>query len=431
MSPDIALSPAKDVIPVSFRGLGWVAILIIAIMLGVLFVWGAIAPLNSGAIASGEIIPAGRSKTVQHLEGGIIRGIHVKDGDKVHSGQLLLQLEETDAQAQLAIVSAEESAQAALVARLIAERDGKPIRDFNVKSASVETQLRILEARRNSLNKELEGARMRIDDARSELTNWQAKAPHLKALSANAAEEARINQDLYERKFIALPRLLELKNRQSATGAAIAENGAETARARQKITESEIAIARLRGDWLNSVLDELRKAQDAHNAGQERVRVAQARLARTKIVAPQDGTVNGLRFMTVGGVIPPGGVVLDVTPASDQLVVEALLSPDDIDVVQNNMPVRVRLSAYKARWYFALHGQVTQISSDTFKNEKTGQSHYRVRVEIPESELKSVNKLALVPGMLAQVEIVTGERSMLRYLFDPIINSMQRAFKEK
>jgi HlyD family type I secretion membrane fusion protein len=141
--------------------------------------------------------------------------------------------------------------------------------------------------------------------------------------------------------------------------------------------------------------------------------------------------VNGLRYMTVGGVIPPGGVVLDITPASDQLVVEAHLSPDDIDVVHLQLPARVRLSAYKARWYFALKGEVTQISSDTFKDDKTGRSHYKVRVEIPESELQSIDKVALVPGMLAQVEIVTGERSALRYIFDPIINSMQRAFKEK
>ena len=418
-------------IPVSFRKLGWTAIVIIAAMIGILFVWGAVAPLNSGAIAPGEIIPAGRTKTLQHLEGGIIRAIHVRDGDKVVAGQSLVQLDETEARAQLAILSTEEAAQGALVARLVAERDGAPLPVSKVKSPSIETQLRILEARRNSLNKELEGARMRIRDARSEQTNWQAKAPHLQALSANADEEVRINQDLYERKFISLPRLLELRGRQSATAAAIAENGAEAARARQKITEGEIAISKLRGDWLNSVLDELRKAQDAHAAGRERLLVAQARLTRTQITAPQDGTVNGLRFMTLGGVIPPGGVVLDVTPTSDQLVVEAQLSPDDIDVVQIKLPVRVRLSAYKARWYFALKGQVTQISSDTFKEEKTGRPYYKVRVEIPESELKSVNKLALVPGMLAQVEIVTGERSALRYLFDPIINSVQRAFKEK
>ena len=210
-------------IPVSFRKLGWTAIVIIAAMIGILFVWGAVAPLNSGAIAPGEIIPAGRTKTLQHLEGGIIRAIHVRDGDKVVAGQSLVQLDETEARAQLAILSTEEAAQGALVARLVAERDGAPLPVSKVKSPSIETQLRILEARRNSLNKELEGARMRIRDARSEQTNWQAKAPHLQALSANADEEVRINQDLYERKFISLPRLLELRGRQSATAAAIAE----------------------------------------------------------------------------------------------------------------------------------------------------------------------------------------------------------------
>lgn len=432
MSPN-AMNPAMTPvdIPVSFRKLGWVAIAITVIVLGALFGWGAWAPLNSGAVAPGEIIPAGHTKTLQHLEGGIIRAIHVKDGDRVSAGQEMIQLDDTEARAQLAIVTADEAAQQALVDRLTAERDGKPLPRGGAMNPSVEAQWRIFEARRQALVQEIDGAERRIRDARLEQTSWEAKRPHLQAMSANAAEEMRINQDLYDRKFIALPRLLELKGHQSATAAAIAENTAESARAGQKITEGEIAIAKLRADWLNSILDELRKAQDALTPVHERVQVARARLERTRIVAPQAGTVNGLRFMTVGGVIPPGGVVLEVTPTSVQLVVEARLSPDDIDTVHAGLPVRVRLTAYKARWNFALQGEVTQVSSDTFKDEKSGSSYYKVRVEIPQSEVGAVREMSLTPGMLAQVEIVTGERSALRYLFDPVLQSMQRAFKEE
>lgn len=429
MSPDTAL-PALP-IPVSFSGPGKAALITFASALTLFLLWGTLAPINSGAIAPGEIIPAGKTKTVQHLEGGIIRAIHVKEGEHVTAGQALLQLDETETRAQLGIAETEEAAQAALLARLRAERDGTRLAPMRVANDSVANQWRLFEARRHALNKELEGLQNRIAAARVELAGWETKGTHLDNLSKYAIEESKINQDLYEKNFIARPRLLQLESRKSETAASIAENQAEAARARQKIIDAEAAIAKLKGDWLNSVLEDLRRAQEAQMAAAERVRVTRDRLTRTGIVAPQAGTVNGLRYHTVGGVIPPGGTVMDVTPASDQLVVEAMLSPDDIDVVRPGLPARVRLTAYKARRYFSLKGTVKQISSDTFKDDKSGRSAYKVRVEILDSELKSVDRLALVPGMLAQVEIVTGERTALRYLLDPAIDSIYRAMKEK
>lgn len=429
MSPDTAL-PALP-IPVSFSGPGKAALITFVSALTLFLLWGTLAPINSGAIAPGEIIPAGKTKTVQHLEGGIIRAIHVREGDRVTAGQALLQLDETETRAQLGIAETEEAAQAALLARLRAERDGTRLAPLRVANDSVANQWRLFEARRHALNKELEGLQNRITAARVELTGWETKGTHLDNLSNYAIEESKINQDLYEKNFIARPRLLQLESRKSETAASIAENQAEAARARQKIIDAEAAIAKLKGDWLNSVLEDLRRAQEAQMSAAERVRVTRDRLTRTGIAAPQAGTVNGLRYHTVGGVIPPGGTVMDVTPASDQLVVEAMLSPDDIDVVRPGLPARVRLTAYKARRYFSLKGTVKQISSDTFKDDKSGRSAYKVRVEILDSELTGVDRLALVPGMLAQVEIVTGERTALRYLLDPVIDSIYRAMKEK
>ena len=432
MSPEAALTAGlPDGVPVSFRGPGRAALLVFCATLGLFLLWGGFAPINSGAIAPGEIIPAGKTKTVQHLDGGMIRAIHVKDGDRVAAGQLLLQLEEAEAKGQLAIASTDAAAQEALLARLIAERDGAPLPALRGANQSVANQARLFEARRFALNKELEGLQRRIKMARAELTGWETKGRYLDTLSEHAVEESRINQDLYDKNFIAKPRLLQLESRKAETSASIAENVAEAARAQQKITEAEVAIAKLRNDWLNSVLEELRRAQEANAAAQERVAVARERLVRTRITAPQEGTVNGLRYTTLGGVVPPGGTLLEVTPVSDQLVVEAQLSPDDIDVVRPGLPARVRLTAYKVRRHFTLKGTVVQVSPDTFKDEKNGRSYYKIRVEIPESELGAVDRMSLVPGMLAQAEIVTGERSALRYLFDPVVDSFHRAMKEK
>ena len=432
MSPDTA-SPTLPAlpIPVSFSGPSKAALITFALALLLFLLWGTFAPINSGAIAPGEIIPAGKTKTVQHLEGGIIRAINVKEGERVAAGQVLLQLEETETRAQLGIAQTEEAAQSALLARLRAERDGTRLAPLRVADDSVANQWRLFEARRNALAKEIEGLQTRIAAARVELAGWETKGTHLDNLSRYAIEESKINQDLYDKNFIARPRLLQLESRKSETAASIAENHAEAARARQKISDAEAGIAKLKGDWLNSVLEELRRAQEAQSSAAERVRVMRDRLVRTSIIAPQAGTVNGLRYSTIGGVISPGGIVMDVTPASDQLVVEALLSPDDIDVVRPGLPARVRLTAYKARRYFSLKATVKQVSADTFKDEKTGRSAYKVRVEIFDTELDSADRLALVPGMLAQVEIVTGERSALRYLLDPVIDSFHRAMKEK
>lgn len=425
------LPDASRVIPVSFHGPGRAALLVISATLVLFLLWGTLAPLNSGAIAPGEIIPAGKTKTVQHLEGGIVRAILVKEGEKVAAGQVLLELEDTEAKAQLAIATTEEAAQAALLARLRAERDGTRLPPNLVVSNSTDNQARLFDGRRNALRKELEGLQKRIHDAEKESAGWVAKDVQLEMLLTHADEESRINQGLFEKNFISRPRLLQLESRKAEVAGMIAENTAEVSRAHQKITDAEVAIEKLKHDWLNSVLEDLRKTQESLAAAAERLKVMKDRLARTRIVAPQDGVVNGLRYTTVGGVVAPGGVILDVTPSSDQLLVEGRLSPDDIDVVHQGLPARVRLTAYKARRHFSLKGTVTQVSSDTFRDDKSGRSFYKIRVEIPDSELHTVAPMTLVPGMLAQVEVVTGERSALRYLIDPVVESFHRAMKEK
>jgi HlyD family secretion protein len=425
------MSPELAVIPTSFRGPGRAVAVVLAVVTTLLLLWGALAPINSGAVATGEVLPEGRTKIIQHLEGGIIRVISVKDGDKVVEGQELMRLEDTDAKAQLAIVSADEAAQAALVARLVAERDGTPLPQLKPGSSSVATQIRLFDARRQALHKEMDGLNSRIRAAVSERDSWSTKSTHLKAMSAYAEEESQLNQGLYEKNFISRPRLLQLNSRKSETSANLAESDAEAARAQQKVTDGETAISKLKGDWLTSVLEELRKAQDAHDAAREKLQVAQDRLARTRIAAPLDGRVNGLRYSTIGGVVPSGGAIMEVTPSTEHLLVEARLLPDDIEAVHVGLPARVRLSAYKTRWHFALKGKVSSVSPDTFKDEKAGRSYYKVQVEIPDTELDARDKTILVPGMLAQVEIVTGERTALRYLLDPVIDSFGRAMKEK
>jgi len=349
-------------IPVDTRFETRAFVLIVILTFGSFLFWGFFAELDAGAIAVGEVIPAGRVRTVQHLEGGMIRAINVRDGDRVKVGAELLVLDDTEIRSTIEV----------------AER-------------------------------ELFGFQSRLVDVRREVASWTARHESLGQLAANAEEESRINRGLYEQKFISRPRLLQLESQTAQTAATIGENAAELARARQKIAEIEASAASAR----------------------ERRMVALQRLERTRIVAPQDGVVNNLKYATLGGVIPPGGVVLDLVPDSEQLVVEAKVMPDDIDVVFPGLESRVKLTAYKARSHITLKGKVVTVSGSTFRDETTqGRPYYKVRIEISPEELKKVDRGILTPGMLAQVDIVSGKRSALRYLFDPILDSFGRAFKE-
>jgi HlyD family secretion protein len=419
-------------VPTSLRREGWAAVLVVGVFLGGLVIWAALAQLDSGAIAPGAVIPSGRVKTVQHLEGGVIASISVREGDAVRQGDELLRIEETQARAALSITETERVALEALVSRLLAERDGLPSDAVATRTGvgSIDSQVRLFEARRESLARESKAYAARIVQARQERASWDARVISLTKSLENAGEEARMNRSLHEQNFIGRARLLQLESREAEISAQRDEAHAEQARARQKIIDAELALSKLRADWMTAVLDELRKAQEALEQSKERYAVAQDRLTRARVLAPQDGRVQGLKFTTVGGVVPPGGVIMDVVPLKDELVIEARVAPDDIDAVRTGLPCRVRLTAYRARTQIALKAVVTQVAADAVRDERQGISYYNTRVEIRDPQGLKEHRMTLQPGMLAQVEIVTGRRSALRYLLDPLIDSSRRAFWE-
>lgn len=331
--------------------------LVIGITFGGFALWGSFAQLDAGTIALGEIIPAGRTKTVQHLEGGIVKSILVKEGERVVSGQLLMQLEDVQA--------------------------------------------------RIPLSKHQTSAGNKLEEAKRELSAWYNKQKHLNNMRLAAHEELIVNQKLHEGNFISKVRLLQLEGRVSEIDALISENAGEISRVQQKIEELTADL------------------KDAS--------VFEDRMARTQIRAPQGGTVTDLRFNTIGGVIPPASKILDIVPDDEVLLVEAKIAADDIDIVSPGLEARVKLLAYKARNHISLHGRVTMVSDTTFRDEGPGgrgQPYYKARIEITDSELQKREKISLIPGMLAEVYIIAGHRSAIRYLFDPVIQSIERALHQ-
>ncbi|MBI1285509.1 MAG: HlyD family type I secretion periplasmic adaptor subunit [Thiobacillus sp.] len=405
--------------------------LFVAVMAS-LAAWGVFANLSEGAIAMGEVIPQGRSKTVQHLDGGIIREIRVRDGDAVKQGQELVILDDSEARAAAAITETELASYTALLERLTAERDGKIYRGKGSRSNNaIDDQIRIFDFRRQSMQKEIDSLQARLANLDEELRAWESRSSSLTELTANAEEERKQNQLLYEQKFISRSKLLTLNSQRSQTLAAQGETEAEIARANQHISDTKLQISKLKNDWMNAVLDQIRQAQDAWSIASEKARVARDRLDRTRIRSPQDGIVKGLRTMTLGAVIPPGGVVLEIVPVSDKMEVEVRVNPDDIDVVKPGAACRVRFTAYKARSHLRHEGVVKDVSPATFQDDKTGAHYYAARIEVLENALPPSERLALYPGMLAEVEFTGNKRSPLRYLVDPIVQNFTRAFKEE
>ena len=225
--------------------------------------------------------------------------------------------------------------------------------------------------------------------------------------------------------------VLELERRAAEIKGAISLNIASIARAKQAIGEAELQIRELQTAARNEAVAELRDAQTEIYDLEERRRTAKDIAQRTAVLAPQAGTVVGLRVHTTGGVVGPGEAMLDIVPSGDSLVVEAKVSPDDIDVVHAGLPAQVRLTAFSARSFIPVAGEVTQVSADHLVDEATGLTYFQARIALDQDSLSAaLEGSPLYPGMQAEVMIVTGQRTTLDYLLQPLIQSFNRAFRE-
>jgi HlyD family secretion protein len=402
--------------------------------------WAGCAPLESAAIAPGVVSVDTNRKTIQHLEGGIVKTIHVRDGDVVRKGQDLVTLDSTKAEATLDLVRGRRLAGLALEARLIAERDGNPeiafpsvllsALDRPQVAEAVAGQRKIFSTRREALARQVAVLKQRSAQSREEIRGLKGEITSEERQLELLNGEIRDVEWLVKQGLARKPRLLELQRREAEIQGSRARNIAAIARAEQAITEAELRVAELRTSQLNEVAQALRQAQTDLFDLNEQTRAAEDVLKRIAIIAPEAGTVVGLQIHTSGGVIAPGGKVMDIVPLGDKLIVDARVDPGDIDVVRPGLEARVRLTAYQQRNFVPLKGVVDSVSADRFTDEKTGIPYFRARVAITEDPVKVMKVSPLYPGMQAEVLIVTGSRTMLEYIFQPLFQSFNRAFRE-
>ena len=415
-------------------------LVIIALFFGGFGSWAALAPLESAAIAPGVVSVLGNRKTVQHLEGGIVDEILVREGETVRSGQSLVRLDDTQARATLERLRGRYAAVSALEARLLAERDGRDSVEFAPELAAgradpavaaiIDGQIDIFESRRASLAGQSAILMQRIARYGEEIAGIEGQIAAEDTQLALIGEETAVLRELLEKGYARKPRLLELQRRAAEIEGSRSQNVAAIARAHQDIGEAELRISDLQASRLDEVVQLLHDAQNELNQLDEQVGAAEDILQRTDIRAPQDGTIVDLQVHTAGGVIVPGARLLDIVPSHDRLVVEARVEPDDIDVVEAGLPARVRLTAFSQRNLRRLEGRVMWVSADRLTDERTGQAYFAAWIELTEDPAEVIPGAALYPGMAAEVMIVTGARTAIDYLMAPLAASVDRAFRE-
>ena len=425
----------------TIRRIAFVGVAIAALFFFGLGGWAAVAPIDSAALAPGVVSVEFQRKTIQHLEGGIVASILVKDGDRVSVGQPLLELDKTQSRATLGQLSTRYYAALALEARLIAERDGldeiifpEPLLSRKTDSDVAESmhgEANIFAARRDSMRGQAEILEQRIAQYQQEIQGLEGQIRAERKQLALIAEERSAEEKLVAKKLTGMQRVIELKRDEAEIEGSRSRNIANIARARQSIAEEQLKILELSTQQASEVVAELRNTQTLLFDVSERMRAARDVLQRTQVRSPLDGIVVDNQVHTVGGVISPGETLMDIVPSAERLIVEARVSPQDIDSVHVGLGAQIALTAFNRRNIPPLGGHVMFVSADRLTEERTGLAYFLARIALPEEPAGAYADLELYPGMQAEVMIVTGERTAIDYMFRPVIQSFGRALREQ
>lgn len=416
-----------------------IGVIMLVVFVGGFLLWATLANIESAAVAPGIIVVESNRKSIQHLEGGIVENIKVREGDRVRVGDVLVTLDRTRALANLALIQGQTNMLLAKEAALKAFRDHHDAITFPkrltqssdpVLKEITDEANKLFQARKETLDNGLRILKNRIQQLRDEIESLRAK------VTANDTQLTLINEELTawnalaEKSYIDRPKVLSLKREAARLQGEKEENLALISRAEQKMSETELQIENLGDSTLQDILKELEETQFNLSANLEKETAAKDILDRTIIKAPINGTVLNLKAHTIGGTIGPREVIMDIVPQQERLIVEARVNPNDIDVVHPGLLTKVRLTAYKQRTTPVLEGVVDKIAPDLLYDERSNTSYYNARIIVDESELRQLKHITLYPGMPVQVFIITDERTPLNYFLKPIFESFTRAFRE-
>jgi len=417
---------------------GW---LIIAIFFGGIGTWACSAPLNGAVVGKVVVKIDGNRKSVQHLDGGIVKEMRIKEGDKVHSGDVLIVLDETQARAEHDVLSQQYVILRATEVRLLTELDRgatlvmpaelKERLDNPYVNSVWNGQVSQFDSRRAALEGQQAVIREKINQLMSQIVGSEAQVKSFTDQITSVRAEAKDIAPLVERGLIARPRILQLERSAFGLEGQIADANANIAKARQAIAEQQQQIAQLDNDRMADITKDLRDIQGKMLEVIPKAMNAKAVLGRMEIRSPYSGRVVALTVFSIGGVIQRGEKILDIVPDQDSLTIEAQIAVEDISDIRPNMRAEVHLTAYKQRIVPIIHGDVTQISADRLTDPKSNNPYYIAFVRIDDSELAAMPNIKLYPGMPATVMIPTVQRTAFDYIVGPLIMSFNQSFRQK
>jgi epimerase transport system membrane fusion protein len=438
---DRAASPAETATPSdSARGAilaGWAVILL---FFGGFGAWAVTAPLNGAVVGEAVVKVEGNRKSVQHLEGGIVGAINVREGDIVRAGDLLLVLDDSQARASHNQIDQQLTLLRATEARLLAEFAGAAAIEFPpefLESAeahvalAMEGQRKEFDSRRQAIAGNELILRQKAAQLDEQILGLQAKGHFLEKQLASVRGERESLEDLVREGLVTKSRVLQLERTASSLEGEIAGAASGVAGARSALDEVSEQIAQLGKDRQSEITARLREVQSEIADLRSQLQKAATTLGRNEIRSPYSGKVVDLNVFSVGGVVKPGETILDIVPLDTSMVVEGRVRVEDISDVAPGMRSEIHLTSYKQRLTPVLDGTITEVSADRLTDERSGTSYFNVLVAIDPDQLAQRHDIQLYPGMPATMIIVTEERTALDYLVGPLTATLSRSFRQK
>jgi HlyD family type I secretion membrane fusion protein len=428
--------------------LGLAVLLVWALGFGL---WAALAPLASAVVASGSFVATGQNKQIQHLEGGIIRQIMVKEGDLVERDQPLIRLDDTAPRSKLRRLILQRYRLIATSARLEAEIESTGelrVPDALADEASdpvvkaiFQAQEAEFNARRVSLLAQEEVLRKEIAGLQEGIRGYQSQVESNQARLALFNEELKAKNTLVDQQLIRKSEILALRRSEAGLSGDVGELLGRIGDARERIARAEQQIIQLRSSAVQKAIEELHRAQSDLDDLLEQIRAAQDVVERTDVRAPVHGIIVKLNQFTPGGVIAPGGFILELLPINEELIIEGRVNPGEITHVKEGQRALVRLTALNQRLTPMVEAKVIYVSADIVSDqaarrpgepENARRDSFIVRVKLDEQDMRDkVENFRPTPGMPAEIFIETGQRTFFTYLMRPILDSFSRAFREQ
>ena len=413
-----------------------VLLLLIAAMLGSGALWAHQAELDEVTTGMGSVIPSSEVQVVQNLEGGIISELLIGEGDTVEPGEVLMRIDDTSAAAGFQELREAYFGLLASSTRLTAEAAGEtpvfPDELHAERPDAVAREMQLFESRRSELTSAIAILEEQVAQRRGDLEELRSRLAGNRRSYALVNEEYNLTAPLLSQGAVARVDVIRLEREKADLSTEIRQTEIMIPNAQAALTEAQQRIVERRNNARAAALAELNDQKVRMASLAEQMRARQDRVVRTEVKSPVKGIVKSVNFKTIGGVVQPGADIVEIVPIEDTLLVEAKVKPSDVAFIHPGQDARIKLTAYDFSIYGGLDAELEQISADTIEDER-GDHFYHVRVRTSETTLEGKNgeSLPIIPGMIAEVDILTGKRTVLQYLMKPFIKARHKAFRER